>query len=105
MKNRALMLLALAGLFGFGLCDLAVAQNAVGGPKKPAVVGGPVKPIVVGGPAKPAGLGGPAKPAVVAGPAKPVTPVVAANKGGPAVAPAALQVKCTGHCDAKGVHR
>jgi hypothetical protein len=95
MKNRALMLLALAGLFGFGLCNFAVAQNAVGGPKKPAVVGGPVKPVVIGGPAK---------PAVVAAPVKPVAPVLAANKPAPVVVPSTPQAKCVGHCDAKGIH-
>jgi hypothetical protein len=95
MKNRAWMLFALVGLFGCGLCNLAVAQNAVGGPKKPAIVGGPVKPVAIGGPAK---------PAVVAAPVKKVAPVVAANKPAPVVVPAAAQPKCSGHCDAKGIH-
>lgn len=96
MKNRAWMLLALVGLFGCGLCDVAAAQNAVGGPKKPAVVGGPVKPVVIGGPAK---------PVVVAAPVNPVAPVLAANKPAPVVVPSTSQAKCAGHCDAKGIHR
>ncbi len=86
------MLLAFVGLFGCGFSDFAAAQNAIGGPKKPAVVGGPVKQTVIGGPAKQG------SPVVTA-------KVVTANRSAPVAVSSAPQVKCTGRCDVKGLHR
>jgi hypothetical protein len=70
MKRGAAISLIILGLAGGAFCGPAFAQNAVGGPKKPAVVGGPVKQA---------------------------SPVVPSPRGGSAnVPPPAAPPKCTG---------
>jgi hypothetical protein len=68
MKSGTAILVILLGACGIALCNPALAQAPVGGPKKQVAVGGPAKPNVVGGPAKQNTIGAPAKPVAVGRP-------------------------------------
>ena len=83
MKSGAVISIIFLGVFGSALAAPALAQNALGGPKKQTAVGGP----------------GPAKQSAIGGPTRPTSPVVTTPKSTktvvtpPPPAPAEL-IKC-----------
>jgi hypothetical protein len=88
MKSGAVISIVLLGVFGGALAGPALAQNALGGPKKQTAVGGPapVKQNMLGGPA-PANTYVVVKPKIgtmSASPTPPVTTAVVPPPPGPA---------------------
>jgi hypothetical protein len=131
MKNRAIVMVTMLGVFAFGFSHPSSAQNALGGPTKPKqstlggaatpgpVIGGATKQAPVGSTTKQSSIGGVTKqgsvggtatpgstgsattPTSTAGAAKQNPPVAAPNKGGTVVTTSNL--KCAaGACVAKG---
>jgi hypothetical protein len=97
MKSGTAILVMFLGVCGTALCDPALAQTTVGGPKKQIAVGGPVKPIVVGGPAKQYAIGAPAKPIAVRRPVMQNPPVLHAHYVGAGSAAPHLHVQPACH--------
>jgi hypothetical protein len=130
MKNRAIVMVTMLGVFAFGFSQPSSAQTAIGGPTKPkqstlggaaapapviggatkqgpagsttklTSVGGVTKQGSVGGTATPGSTGSAMAPSSTAGAAKQNPPVAPPNKGGPVVT---SNLKCAaGACVAKG---
>jgi hypothetical protein len=106
MKNGALVIVMILGVFGSAFYHPAFAQSSVGGPARQKAVGGPVKQI---SPVVPANKGGSitVSPAPqVSGPVKQNSPVLPPNKTGSVSASPPSPLKCpAGTCAAKGTNR